>query len=465
MHASSTRFPQTLVLAVFLVLGGLPVHGRGAAPEALLFRIFLSDGSTLVSYGEYARVGGRVVFSVPVGNLDEEPRLQVLTIEESLVDWRQTEAYAAAVRADHFAETRGEEDFALLTGQVTGALNEIALTADPKRRLAMADEARRNLAAWPAAHYGFKASEVAQLVSILDDVIAEMKVEAGEKQFDLRLVAMTQPPPPIELMEPPDIRGTFELAFRSALLAAEPAERTALLRTLSESIAYAPRAAAWAAPLRRRINSALSAELKIDKAYSSLASSTLSRAAALGARADVGGLQALIARALRADDALGGHRPQEMAALLGALDLKLDEARRLRLARDAWLLRVERLKSYRRDIAAPLERLAHFRKWLESIRTLAGPEPKFLKPLDDRARLAHLELMAVQPPAEAGTVHGLLSAALHMTRQAASTRLNAVSSNDIKLAWDASAAAAGALTLGQQAVDELERLISARASR
>jgi hypothetical protein len=52
-----------------------------------------------------------------------------------------------------------------------------------------------------------------------------------------------------------------------------------------------------------------------------------------------------------------------------------------------------------------------------------------------------------------------------MTRQAASTRLNAVSSNDIKLAWDASAAAAGALTLGQQAVDELERLISARASR
>jgi len=266
-------------------------------------------------------------------------------------------------------------------------------------------------------------------------------------------------------MEPPDIRGTFELAFRSALLAAEPAERTALLRTLSESIAYAPRSAAWAAPLRRRINSALAAELKIDKAYSSLASSTLSRAAALGARADVGGLQALIARALRADDALGGHRPQEMAALLGALDLKLDEARRLRLARDAWLLRVEKLKSYRRDIAAPLERLAQFTKWLESIRTLAGPEPKFLKPLDDRARLAHLELMAVEPPAEAGTVHGLLSAALHLTRQAASTRLNAVSSNDIKLAWDASAAAAGALTLGQQAVDELERLISAQASR
>ncbi len=33
--------------------------------EAPLFRVFLKDGTTLVSYGELARVGDRVVFSMP----------------------------------------------------------------------------------------------------------------------------------------------------------------------------------------------------------------------------------------------------------------------------------------------------------------------------------------------------------------------------------------------------------------
>ena len=466
MHGSSTRFPQTRVFGVLLLaVLALAPRLEALAPDALLFRIFLRDGGTLVSYGEFARVGSRVVFSVPVGNPAEGPTLQVVTIEESLVDWHRTDAYTAALRARHYAATRGEEDFALLTGQVTAALNEISLAADPKRRLAMAQEARRNLAAWPAANHGFKAAEISQLVSIFDDVIAEMKVDAGQGQFDLSLVAVTQPPPPVELMEPPDVQDSFELAFRSAQLAAEPAERTALLRTLSVAIGYAPRSAIWAAPLRRQIEAALATELRVDKAYSALSASSLARARALKGRTDVRGLQAVIARVLKADDALGARRPQEMAALLAALDLELDEARRLRLARDAWLLRVEALKLYRQQIEAPLGRLVQFRKWLESIRSLAGPDPKFLQPLDDRARVAHMELMAVVPPAEAQSVHSLLSAALHMTRQSASTRRNAVSSNDIKLAWDASAAAAGALSLAERAIDELQQLISARPSR
>jgi hypothetical protein len=191
----------------------------------------------------------------------------------------------------------------------------------------------------------------------------------------------------------------------------------------------------------------------------------MTRARTLRARADVQGLQGLISRALQVDATLGARRPQETASLLAALDGELDAARRLRLARDAWLLRVEALQSYRTRIDAPLARLAQFRKWLESIRDLAGPDPRFLRPLDDRARLAHLELSAAEPPAEAGTAHGLISAALHMTRQAAALRREAVSTNQIALAWDASAAAAGALTLGERALDELQRLLSAQPSR
>jgi hypothetical protein len=176
-------------------------------------------------------------------------------------------------------------------------------------------------------------------------------------------------------------------------------------------------------------------------------------------------LQGLIARALQADQALGRRRPGEMSALLAELDSRLGEARRLRLARDAAALRLEAMKEYREQISAPLERLGQFRKWLENIRNLDGPDPKFLRPLDDRARLAHLELMLVVPPVEAQAVHGLLSAALHMTRQAASLRRNAVSSNDIRIAWDASAAAAGAITLGERAIDDLQRLISSQLPR
>ena len=464
MHRPSTVFPQRLVFALLIVLLAMPGAVRAAAP-ALLFRIFLNDGATLVSYGEFARVGDRVVFSVPVGDVSAEPKLQVLTIAESLVDWARTDRYAEAVRAKHYAETRGERDFTLLTAQVTAALNEIALTADPKRRLEMAQEARRNLAAWPAANYGYKAADVAQLVSIIDDVIAELRVEAGQGQFDLRLVAMTQPPPHVPLLPAPDVKTSFESAYRSALLASESAERTALLRTLSESIAYAPRSAAWAAPLRRQIDAALATELRADSDYRSLSRTMLRTAAGLSGRADVQGLQSLIARALRTDQTLGRKRPGEMAALLAALDMRLDEARRLRLARDAWAMRLEAIREYRDRISSPVERLASFRKWLDSIKDLSGPEPKFLRPLVERARLAHLELMGVTPPAEAQAVHGLLSAALHMTRQAAELRTNAISSNDMKVAWDASAAAAGAINLGERAIDELQRLLSSEPTR
>ena len=465
MHASSTGFPQRAFAAVFLVAAMLLVCPPADAAGALLFRIFLKDGGTLVSYGELARVGDRVIFSVPIGDAAGEPRLEVLSISEALVDWTQTEAYASAVRGRHFAETRGEDAFALLTGQVTAALNDIALTPDPKKRLAMAQEARRNLAAWPSANFGYKADEVSRLVSIFDDVIAEMKVDAGDGQFDLTLVATTLPPPPVRVLPAPDVRTSFELAFRAARLAAEPAERTALLRSLSESIGFAPRSATWAAPLKRQIEAALSAEVAVDKQYTALASTTLQRAGALTARADVRGLQALITRALQTDERIGHRRPGEMAALLAALDLKLSEARRLRLAMDAWALRHEAIQEYREQIEAPLQRLAQFQKWLESIRDLAGPEPKYLRPLDDRARLAHLELMNVSPPAEVQAVHGLFAAALHMTRQAASLRRTAVSSNDIKIAWDASAAAAGALSLRTRAAEELQRLIASRRPR
>ena len=83
------------------------VHPR-ASRQRRLFPHFLNDGTTLVSYGEFARVARRVVFSVPLGEC-AEPRLQLLSIPDA----RRLGAYgpyAAAVRARHYADTRGEQD-------------------------------------------------------------------------------------------------------------------------------------------------------------------------------------------------------------------------------------------------------------------------------------------------------------------------------------------------------------------
>ena len=459
MNVSSTAFPHLRFAIVLLaILLGIPLHAQD--PPPLVFRIFLMDGTQLVSYGEFARVAGRVVFSVPIGEVSRNPRLQVIGLPDDAVDWARTEEYALAVRAGRYASTRGEEDFAILSGHVTVALNDLVTEPNPARRLAMAQEARQNLAAWPAANYGYKAEEVARLVTLFDDAIAELSAAAGQSSINLSLVAMTPPPPAAAVLPDPDVRSTFEMAFAAATRASDPAERSMLLGSLSDDLRHAPANDPWAVGLRRRIDTALAAEVRTDKAYSSLVSSTLRGARERVARGDVGGLQAMISQVLRQDDGLGRKRPGAVSSLLAALDAQLDEARKMRLAQDAWLLRQSGIKAYREAIDVPVGRLTSFRKWLESIRALAGPDPRFLTPLADRARIAHLELMAVTPPAEAQSAHNLLASALHLTRHAASLRRAAVSSGDMKVAWDASAAAAGALSLADRAIDELQQLLS-----
>src|SRR5262245_53581575 len=85
-----------------------------AATDATLFRLFLKDGSTVVSYGEFTRVEDRVVFSMPVGGSPGEPRLQVVWIPAASVDWTRTDRYSESARYQHYADTQGEEDFAVL---------------------------------------------------------------------------------------------------------------------------------------------------------------------------------------------------------------------------------------------------------------------------------------------------------------------------------------------------------------
>ena len=111
------RVARAVAACTFVIAGAVPAR----AAESVLYRLFLIDGSTLVSYGEFSRVADRVILNIPLGDVSASPTLQLVSIPESSVDWERTERYSNAVRAQRYGETRGEDDFALLSGRVTAA--------------------------------------------------------------------------------------------------------------------------------------------------------------------------------------------------------------------------------------------------------------------------------------------------------------------------------------------------------
>ena len=465
---STGRFRPVFCACVLLLCASLAT-AQPAPVEASLYRVFLRDGSTLLSYGEFARVSDRIVMSVPLGDSAAIPDLHLVSIPSETVDWEKTDAYAESVRAARYAGTRGPDDFAMLNNAVTIALSDIAQTNDPARKIAMAGEARQNVTRWIAEHYGYRAPEVARLASLFDEVVAEARAAAGEKNTDLSLIANLAVPPSAPLMPSPTRRESVEQALRAAALAPDATERTSLLRAiervLTEAEASASLSAAggddsWSAPLRARVSAALAAEERATRGYDALTRETLRTAERHARLADVTGVERVIRRALGEDDRLGQRRPQEMASLLAMLDGKLDAARRLRFARDSWAARAEEWSRYRRAITEPLALLRVSRDSLDQIRRLAGPSRARLRRLATNTASATTLLAAVVAPPEAADAHGTLKTAIQFASRAAELRQRALMSGNMNIAWEASAAAAGALTLLDRASEELTILES-----
>jgi hypothetical protein len=458
---SRTRSIRALAAAALLLVTatGSPAGPRPSI-DALLFRIFLRDGSSLVSYGDFARVADRVVFSIPLGAMDgPDPPLHLVSIAESAVDWERTDRYAHAIRARHYAATRGEADFEALSTDVAKALNDVAYTKDPARRLALATAARRRLAAWPAAHYGYRASDVAQLAALLDDAVGELRVAAGLSRFELSLVATADPLPPDEPELPaPSASEGMDHALAAAAVASDPTERVSLLQVIMDSLGAANGGAPSMSALRAKAAAALSVELEIDRNYRSLVGRTIAAADAHTKRANVKGIETLLRDVLKADDKLGRRRPEATAALLATLDSRLDSARRLRLARDAWTARREGLTAYQRRLRPVLDRFRRSIGGLQQIRQLAGPPQKALQPLSIRMTDAWHDLKGVRAPAEAEAAHSMFVNAVQMGLRAAASRRLAIAATDMTTAWEASSAAAGALLLFERAQEELKKL-------
>ncbi|MDQ1680761.1 MAG: hypothetical protein QOI42_1620 [Frankiaceae bacterium] len=467
IHMFSTGRSRSAICAGFLLLSAARLPAQPAPAETTLYRVFLRDGSTVLSYGELARVSDRIIVTVPLGPTPAAPDLHMLSLPSDSVDWEKTDAYADSVRAARYATTRGPDEFAMLSGAVSTTLADIGLTTDPARKIAMAAEARQNVTRWVAEHYGYRAEDVAQMASLFDDVVAETRAAAGVKNFDLSLIANLAAPPSVPLLPAPPLRQMMEQALGAAMLAPDATERTSLLGAIDRALLAAGGMSAWwAAPLHARVAGALAIEDRATREYQSLTRVAL-RSADLQARtANVTGVERVIRRALGEDDRLGRRRPQEMASLLAMLDGKLDAARRLRLARDSWAERAGQWSRYGAALAAPIAIMQRSRDALDAIRRLAGPSRARLATLDaDMARATAL-VGAIASPADAADAHSLLTNAIQLASRAARSRQRAVASGDMQTAWEASAAAAGAVMLFDRASEDLKMLQTApRASR
>jgi hypothetical protein len=442
-----------------------PVAGQTPATPApaALYRVFLQDGGTLVSYGEFAQVSDRVVLSIPIGGTEASPVLHVISIAEKDVEWQRTNAYAQAARARHYAATQGESDFARLTREVADTLYQVGATDDPAKRLAIAEAARRQLVDWPQTHFGYRGKELQQMTTWLDQVVSELRVAAGLSSFDLALVAnVVSPPASIsEVLPAPTFRERLESGFAAARLTADTPQRISLLRSILDVLAPSAGPAfanSWMADLHSRVEADLAVEMGHDRHYAQLRARALARATVFERRADVRSLESVVRWVLGEDRRLQQARPADVAALLATLDVKLDAARRLRLAQDAWALRVDVLRQYWREVRTGLDRLIGVREWLTAVRHLDGPSPGALRQLSQHVTAAQRELGAVRAPAEVAAAHSTLLAAAGMAVRASATRFDAVRSGSMDTAWQAASAAAGALMLLDQSTLELRRI-------
>jgi len=457
---STARFRRVLAVAS-LLLCAARVSAQTPAGEAALYRVFLNDGSTLLSYGEFARVADRVVVSVPLGGVagGSSPALHLLSIPADTVDWEKTDAYADSVRATHYAETRGPDDLALLGEAVSRALNDITHTPDAARKIAMAGEARQNVMRWAAEHYAYRADRVAEMASLFDQVVAETRSQGGAVNVDLSLVANMAAPPSVPLLPAPSFDEHIDQALRAASLSPEATERVSLLRAIERVLTDAGAGTAGAmSPLYLRVRSALAVEERANRAYEGLTRDMVRTAERYARSADVTGVERVIRRTLAEDDRLGQRRPQEVAALLATLDGKLDAARRLRLARDNWALRAESLRAYRAAIESPLALLQISRDSLDQIKRLAGPSHARLERLATRMVEATRLIAPLAAPAEGAGVHAMLKSAVQFAVRAGESRLRAVASGEMLPAYEASSAAAGALMFLERVTEELKAL-------
>jgi len=453
---------MTRVVAVMVGCLCLAVLGRPAfASDATLFRLFLLDGSVLVSYGEFARVDDRVVFSMPVGGRSEEPRLQVASVRAALVDWPRTERYSASARYQRYAQTRGEEDFRVLSNEVALALNDVALSSNRQQALALAEKVRRDVAEWPQSHYGYRSNDIREIVAVLDEAISSLRASTGSgAAFELALVATSEAPPLEPVLAMPTPREQFDSIMHLANMSTS-SDRVALLQA-AMGLVSGSRAiivGSEASGLKRAVERDLRQELATDRQYAALSQRVMSQANEYAARAAINDIERLIAKIQKEDAKLGQRRPEVIQSMSGAVQTQLIAARRLRLLRDQWLLRQSSYRAYQRSVASSILLLVKSQPMLDSIRRLDGPPPDRLLALRTQLSGGAERLERVRTPDYLRGINDLLVGTWRFADNAVRARVKAIEGGDSASAWEASSAAAGAIMMLTRVQSEIRDIL------
>ena len=443
------RFQAIVALALALCAGpaGAALAGSPGS-SAPSYRIFLTDGTPIISFGEFARTGGRVVFAVPIGAPSTPDALQVVSLPESAVDWDRTDRYTDAVRLQLYASSRGEEDYAALTGAVARALGDIAFTADVSSKLAIAAGIRRQLLEWPAAHLAYRSADVRAMTAQVEEAISSIRAGSGQRAFDLSLVAMTEPPSE-PLLPEPQLKDSFDSAAAVALMTDSRRDRLSLQESILEVLDRRKRQVPkdWYSSTRKGLARTVKREHALDREYADLASRTRQDARKGEEGADVAALERLKATVQKEDARLGYERPETVQALLASLAASTANAREKREAIDRYKYRKSAYGSYRHGIENSLEKFDDVTKDIGEVKALAELKGRRLSRAEKRVAAIEVSLLPAAPPAELGAAHDLLVSSARLMREALRLHRGATKSGNAAAAQNASAAAAGALLL------------------
>jgi hypothetical protein len=449
------RAPFLALAAAALACVAVNARAQTSPPPApgTTYRVFLSDGRALPSFGESVQVGDRLVFNLLVRETSSGRDLQLMSLPVSSVDLAKTSSYAESMRAATFGSTRGEAEYAKLSVEVAAALDTIAGASDVKDRLALAQQTRSRLLTWSQQHHRYRDKDVRELVVLFDDVIADMRAAAGESAFALDLVAGNPPEPDGEPVAaaPPTLAESIEAALAAARVADIADERMALLRAVVEATAGdAALGDARAAATRE-----LDAEVEAASAYQKLAADIEAKTRDAVKHGSVTAVTRLRDELAARSRTLNSRRAVELVALARRLDAALEAARVHRLALDHYLYALGHMKTYERQIRPALAGLDGLTAVLEAIRDMRDVRFETLESSAARFDTLIAQASRVSAPDDLAGVHATILSTLRMAKEACARRRHAVIANKIEIARDASSAAAGALLLSAQARQDL----------
>ena len=441
------RTRPLVIGAAFLAV----VSASAQAPiqDGAVFRVFLKDGRGLPSYGESATTADRVVFTLIVGSPREKPALQLVSLPASAIDVERTIRYADAIRAAHYAKTRGDVDYVVMTQEVQRAVTELASVKDLKKRLELAQAARERLMSWARVTNGYRSGEVRELVSLLDEVIAELGAATGQRSFSLDLRADTHGPEP--LLPVPDVAESVALAMAAAAACDNDDERVMILRLAAQLAETLPPSSAVRLAVTREFN----AEAGATAAYNALAAEMRAQAEAARQKGDVAALAKVTEAVQARDKALGGRRPRMVANLLAEIDGMVASAKTKADTLATYARVRPHLLGYERSIRPVMSGFDGLRPILIAIRDLRYTSYERLVVATDRLKKFMETMPLIQPPGELADVHATLGSALSMANHAIAKRRLAVAIMSGPSAETASSSAAGALLLLDQTRTQL----------